>query len=69
MLQVLALAGVMLEARFGGSVPNDSLGLPHASAFPLGGLLVVGCPLHIANQALFFAELFESPNHLLHGLA
>jgi hypothetical protein len=69
MSQMLACYGFMLEARLGGSVPDDPLGLPHASAFPLGGLFVVGGALHIANQALFFAEFLETPDHLLHGLA
>jgi len=59
----------MIETRFGGSVPDDPLGLPHASTLPLGGLFIVSGPLHVANQALFFTELFETPDHLLHGLA
>jgi hypothetical protein len=50
-------------------VPDDALGFSHASAFPLRRFFVVSRSLHIADQALFLAQLFETPNHLLNGLA
>jgi len=55
--------------RGGISVPDGPLGLSHASALPFRGLLVVGGSLHIADQPLLFAQLLETPDHLLHGLA
>lgn len=52
-----------------GLVPDRTLGFSHAPAFPLRGLLVVGGSLHIADQPLLLAQLLETPDHLLHGLA
>jgi len=46
-----------------------ALGFSHAPAFPLRRLLIVGCSLHVADQALFLAQFLETPNHLLDGLA
>ena len=70
-MQVLACARFVFSdgSEFGGLVPDDSLGFSHASAFPLRRLLVVGRPLHIANQPFLLAQLLETSNHLLNGLA
>jgi len=45
------------------------LDLSDTSAVPFRGLLVIGVSLHIAYQALLFAELLETPYHLLNVLA
>jgi hypothetical protein len=71
--------GELVSARvdFGKGIPENAaglascgpLGFSHASAFALGRLLVVRVALHVTNQTLFFAELLEAPDHLLHRLA
>ena len=52
-----------------GLVPDDALGFSHAPALPLRGLLVVSRSFHVADQAFLLAQLLETPDHLLNGLA
>ena len=46
-----------------------TLSLSHAAALLFRGLLIVGDTLHIPDEPLFFTELLETSNHLLHRLA
>ena len=51
------------------SVSVGALGFAQAPSLPLGRLLIVSCSLHIADQTLLLAQLLETSDHLLYGLA
>jgi hypothetical protein len=42
-------------ARGKGAGDKDPLALAHSPAVSLGGFLIIGSPLHIADETLFFA--------------
>ena len=51
------------------AVVCDSVGFTHASAIFFGWFLVMRIAFHIPDQPFFFAELLETPHHLLHWFA
>jgi hypothetical protein len=66
-LRMLVLPGSMLGLSMGEA--GCSLGFSYASAVLFGRFFVVCVSFHVSDETFFFAQLFESSHHLLHGFA